>query len=155
MKNGKQVKRLKKGKKEGKMIAKHEKKLQKRIIEDFDKLLELSIYSGSIFKGSIRDLLKQISTDLACVEKNHGPIKQLRKPGRFLDHLHRKHGKIIKSGELAKELHDQQTLVLIKRWMAKGKSSDEITRKLCEQGERVTLGAIARVLDGKFQRVTH
>lgn len=134
------------GKKKSSNIAKREKKLRKQLIKDFNQLLELSVLSGSIQQGSIRDILKQFSAMLVQVKKKKGPYKELRKPGRFLEHLNKKHGQVVKPGELTKQLHDQQTLLLIKRLKEKGIHADEIYKKLHRQGERVTEEAISRIL---------
>ncbi|MES9880076.1 MAG: hypothetical protein ABW185_04265 [Sedimenticola sp.] len=128
---------------------KREKKLAKRLMRDFEKLLALGIASGSMTQESIVTLLKGITDAFVKTEARHGAGKYLRKPGRFLDNLHKAHKQVIKNGQFAKEDHDIKSLALVHKMAKKGKSEKDISKKMQKQGERITPEGIHRILKGR------
>lgn len=125
---------------------KRAKKLRKRLMRDFQESLELSVSSGAISRESIGFLLKQVGDALTRHEEEHGASKELRAAGRFLEHLHTEHKKLIAEGQLSKEQHDQQTLARIRKMAEKGKSAEGIAKKMQKEGERITAEGISRIL---------
>ena len=125
---------------------KRSKKLRKRMKRDFDENLELSVSRGDISREAIGSLLKEIGYALTRHEEEHGTSKELRAAGRFLEHLHTAHKKRIAEGQLAQEQHDPQTLARIEKMTAKGKTPEQIAKKLSKEGERITAEGIVRVL---------
>ncbi len=127
-------------------IEKRRKKLAKRLKQDLSELLELTLISGEMSLELLGDLLKGLSDTLSKTQKAHGTSEHLRKTGRFLEDLHKKHNEIIKQGQLAKEEHDQRQLLRVKRMTKKGMKPAEIAQIMRKEGERVTADAIRRIL---------
>ncbi|MES9900721.1 MAG: hypothetical protein ABW148_17120 [Sedimenticola sp.] len=125
---------------------KREKKLTKRLMHDFDELLTISVASGSLTQESIVTLLKGINDALLETDAMHDTGKQLRRPGRFLENLHKARKEVIEQGQFAKEDHDIKSLALIQKMAKKGKSEEEISRKMLKLGSRVTPEGIKRIL---------
>ncbi|MES9906544.1 MAG: hypothetical protein ABW168_28165 [Sedimenticola sp.] len=129
--------------------AKLEKKLANRLMHDFEKLLSLGVSSGSLTQESIVTLLKGMTDALSKTTVDHNTGKYLRKPGRFLENLHKARKEVVRNGEFAKEDHDIKSLALIQRMVKKGKSEDEIAVKMRKLGNRITAEGIHRVLSKK------
>ena len=121
-------------------------KLSKRLMRDFQEALELSVSSGAISRESIGSLLQSVGDTLTRHEDEHGSSEKLRAAGRFLEHLHTEHKRRIAEGQLAMEQHDLQTLARVSKMAGKGKSAEEIARKMRKEGERITAEGIKRIL---------
>ena len=138
-----------KSKKKAGKLAKRRNKLNKRLMRDFEEMLELSVRTEAISGESLGPLLKGIGDVLMHTEKEHGESPHLRKAGRFMAHLHSVHHKIIEQHQFEKEQHDSQTLTRIRKMIKKGKNPENIADILSKEGEHVTPEAIQRVLESE------
>ena len=130
-------------------LAKRRNKLNKRLRRDFEEMLELSVSTGTITRESLDPLLKGIGDALIQTEKEHGQSQHLREAGRFLEHLHSVHHKIIEERQFEKEKHDLQTLIRVRKMDKKGKKPEDIAKILSKEGEHVTPEAIQRILESE------